>query len=222
MLTLPEELLLLSLDDKGHSHDVPAPNLEEGLLAGAIYELQLLGRVDIEPDVVRVRDASPTTDPVLDSVLELLGQQEPAGALQPLLLAHYGKLGWLREKVMERLCERGVIRREEGRFLWLLPQQRYSVEHEAEELSLLERVSRALILQHKPDRRTSALLALIASCYTSDHHLRERLFSEMRDRMYELVNSGGEVQGIVRDSVNGALAAAAPPILPTLYGSGVQ
>jgi hypothetical protein len=40
------------------------------------------------------------------------------------------------------------------------------------------------------------------------------MFGEMRDRMYEIVNSGGEVQGVVRDSVCATLASKAPVLMP--------
>jgi hypothetical protein len=40
------------------------------------------------------------------------------------------------------------------------------------------------------------------------------MFGEMRDRMYEVVNSGGEVQGVVRDSLCAALANTAPVFMP--------
>ena len=213
MLTLPEELLLLSLDDKGHTHNVVPANLDTGLLAAAVYELQFRGRVSIEPEGVTILDGSPTGDTVLDEVLKVLGTRQPED-LEALLSAQHGHLGWLREKVKEGLCAKGELRQEAGLLLWLFPQREYAVEHGAEEMSLLERITRALLLNEPADRRTSALLTLTASCYASDAHLRQRLFNEMRDHMYEIVNSGGEVQGVVRDSVCAALANKAPVLMP--------
>jgi hypothetical protein len=116
--------------------------------------------------------------------------------------------------VLDGLAAKGELREEEGRLLWLLPQRRYSVEHGAEELSLLERIMRTLVLGEHPDRRTGALLTLMASCYASHNHLRQRMFTELEDRIYEIVNSGGEVQAIVRDSVCAALANTAPVFMP--------
>jgi hypothetical protein len=216
MLTLPEELLLLSLDDKGHSHDVAPANLDTGLLAAAVLELHLRGRVDLEPDSVTLKDGSPTGDSVLDEVQALLARQELPGSLEAMLIAAIKAGAGLRERVLEQLIAKGEVSRVEGRVMWLLPSKSYAVEHGAEEISLLERLLRALVLNHKPDRRTSALLALLASCFGSDAHLRERLFAELRDRMYEIVNSGGEVQGVVRDAVCGALATTGRPFAPLL------
>lgn len=213
MLTLPEELLLLSLDDKGHMHNVQPANLDSGLLAAAIYELHFRGRVAIEPDGIGVLDASPTGDAVLDETLRVLGTR-PREDFEDLLSAQHGHLAWLREKVMEGLCAKGELRQEENRLLWLFPHKEYAVEHGSEEMSLLERITRTLLLGEDADRRTSALLTLTASCYASDAHLRQRMFSEMRDRMYEIVNSGGEVQGVVRDSLCAALANTAPVFMP--------
>ena len=213
MLTLPEELLLLSLDDKGHTHNVVPANLDTGLLAAAVYELHFRSRVAIEPEGISITDASPTGDAVLDETLKVLGTR-PKEDFEQLLSSQHGHLAWLREKVKEGLCAKGELRQEEGKLLWLFPQKEYAVEHGSEEMSLLERITRALLLNEDADRRTSALLTLTAACYASDAHLRQRLFSEMRDRMYEIVNSGGEVQGVVRDSVCAALANKAPALMP--------
>jgi hypothetical protein len=213
MLTLPEELLLLSLDDKGHPHNVAPASLDTGLLAAAVYELNFRGRVAIEPEGLTLQDASPTGDALLDEVVKVLSTR-PKETFEDLLSAQYGHLGWLREKVKEGLCAKGELRQEENRLLWLFPHKEYAVEHGAEEMSLLERITRALLLNEEADRRTGALLTLTASCYASDAHLRQRMFGEMRDRMYEIVNSGGEVQGVVRDSVCATLASKAPVLMP--------
>jgi hypothetical protein len=213
MLTLPEELLLLSLDDKGHTHSVVPANLDSGLLAAAIYELHFRGRVAIEPDGVSVLDPSVTGDTVLDETLKVLGTR-PKEDFEGLLSSQHGHLAWLREKVKEGLCAKGELRQEAGMLLWLFPHKEYAAEHGSEEMSLLERVTRTLLLNEPADRRTSALLTLTASCYASDAHLRQRMFGEMRDRMYEVVNSGGEVQGVVRDSLCAALANTAPVFMP--------
>jgi hypothetical protein len=210
MLTLPEELLLLSLDDHGHSHDVSPANLDCGLLAAAVYELELRGRVALEDGRMRVVDASFIGDPELDETIKLLENRPSDETLESLLTSQYGKLKWVRDLVLEGLVSRGELRHEDGTLLWLVPQKRYAVEHGAEELSLLERLMRALILGEAPGRRTAALLTLTSSCFASDNHLRERMFNEVRDRMYEIVNSGGEVQASVRDSVCAALANRLP------------
>lgn len=214
MLTLPEELLLLSLDDHGKPHDVAPANLDSGLFAAAVYELEFRGRLAIEPSGIVVSDASPTGDPLLDEALAILAARPQGESMEALLTELHGKSGWIRQKVLDGLAAKGELREEEGRLLWLLPQRRYCVEHGAEELSLLERIMRALLLGEQPDRRTGALLTLMASCYASHNHLRQRMFTEMEDRIYEIVNSGGEVQAIVRDSVCAALANTAPAFMP--------
>jgi hypothetical protein len=214
MLTLPEELLLLSLDDHGHTHDVAPANLDAGLFAAAVYELEFRGRLAIEPSGIVVADASPTGDALLDETLRVLSTRQPGETFEALLTDLHGKGGWIRKLVLDGLAAKGELREEEGRLLWLLPQRRYSVEHGAEELSLLERIMRTLVLGEHPDRRTGALLTLMASCYASHNHLRQRMFTELEDRIYEIVNSGGEVQAIVRDSVCAALANTAPVFMP--------
>src|SRR5688500_4245033 len=106
MLTLPEELLLLSLDDHGHMHDVVPANLDSGLLAAAVYELHFRGRVAIEPTGVSIVDASPTGDALLDETLKVLATR-PSEDFEALLTILHGQLGWLRERVMQGLVTKG-------------------------------------------------------------------------------------------------------------------
>src|SRR5205085_6872198 len=129
-------------------------------------------------------DGTATGDAALDYTLELLRKREGDSPLDEMLTWAHGQNTCLRDKVRDRLVEKGVVRHDEGRILWLLPQHRYAGEHGSVEVSLIERLQRVLILGQPADRRTGALLALLASCYTSDTHLRERLFAELRDRMY--------------------------------------
>lgn len=218
MLTLPEELLLLSLDDAGQAHGAPAAHIELGLLACTILELELRGRVSIGA-TVQLLDGSPTGDRALDEVIELLAaMRDETRSFEIILTGAMNKLGWLRERVLDGLVAKDVVSHAEERILWLIPQHRYSVEHGAEEESLLRRILRVLLLGQDPDRRTSLLLAVLAACFTSDTHLRERLFMDMRDRMYEVVNSGGELQAATRDAVTIALVATAPPFVPLYSG----
>ena len=72
MPTLPERLLLLSLDDDGQPRD-PRSALSYALAGAALTELLLAGRLAHRDGRLQVVSPTPTGDPVLD---EVLGQVE--------------------------------------------------------------------------------------------------------------------------------------------------
>ncbi|HET9558288.1 MAG TPA: GPP34 family phosphoprotein, partial [Actinomycetota bacterium] len=81
MATLPERLLLLSLDDDGQPRD-PRSALGYALAGAAITELLLAGRLAQRDDRLQVASASPTGDPVLDEVLDQVRTETKARKLQ--------------------------------------------------------------------------------------------------------------------------------------------
>ena len=83
MPTLPERLLLVSLDDDGQPRD-PKSSLASALAGAAVTELLLAGRLALGDDRLAVADASPTGDPVLDEVLRQVEAEERLLGLIPV------------------------------------------------------------------------------------------------------------------------------------------
>ena len=73
-LTLPEELLLLMLDDEtGQLIDRAAPSGDYALVAAILAELRLQGRIERGAAGITVLNPAPTGDAAMDDVLARLG-----------------------------------------------------------------------------------------------------------------------------------------------------
>jgi hypothetical protein len=205
-LTLPEELLLLSIDDVGRQHSVTRNHLDLGLMMAAIAELLLEGRLELEGSSVHVKaGAEPTGVPALDDVLEILGSlgKQPIGEI---LKAVAERLGFLHDHILEGLVARGVLQRRDSRLLGLIPSWFYATADPQPESALTIRILKALTTDWKPDRRTSILLAIVTSCFTSELSLKEQLYRELRDRMYAVVNCADPLVTEARAGLGVAMA----------------
>lgn len=102
-------------------------------------------------------DTSPTGDPVLDERLALLADK--AGQKPKNLMGKLSKK--LRDQLLQRLAERGVLEADQGKVLGLFPVTRWptkDAQHEAQVRAALENV---LKLGTQPDERTASLVALL-------------------------------------------------------------
>jgi hypothetical protein len=161
--SLAEEIVLLSLDDdtgRPVGRSGMAPDLA---LAGALLmDLALAGRVDTDRDRIWVADHAPTRDAVADRVLaELAMPDAPGDARGAIMLLARGAPA-AREALLARLVEAGVLRRQEGRVLWVFPDRRYpkALGRDAAE-NARARLRRLLLAEEIPEPRDALLLGLV-------------------------------------------------------------
>lgn len=166
-MLIVEDLMLLLLDDEA---GVPAGagTLYYTLGGAMLVDLALRGSVEIDegragltgPKVLAVDGAAPA-DPLLRDAYEKVAEK-PRGVQTLLITIGTG----LDSQVMDRLVERGLLRREKKKLLRLFPVTSIEVEdgrHEAE----LRRKARAVLEDGEtPDPHTAALLALVSGSGT--------------------------------------------------------
>jgi golgi phosphoprotein 3 len=198
MLTLAEELLLLSHDEKtGHFH-----NMDDAMpaLAGAVLmELALRDRIDTDLDQLMLIDATPTGEPVLDIILARVAAEPGTHNTDDWIdfLKHNGQE--IHDAALERLIERGILRREESRLLWVFGARRYPMLESAEQQEVKLRIVNLLTSDEIPDARDVVIVALAQSC-----GLLERIFSPD-----ELARLQPRIDQIVRlDLIGQAVRAA--------------
>lgn len=165
-MLIVEDLMLLMLDDKTGT-PAGAGTLHYALGGAMLVELALRGRVETDgpaglngPKVVAVGDG-PLSDPLLQSAYDTVAERSQR--VQPLLL---GVGGGLRVPVMERLVERGLIRREKKRVLGLFPVTLAPANDTGYEAELRRKVCAVLADGESPDTRTAAVIALLSASGT--------------------------------------------------------
>lgn len=158
-LSLPEEIVLLTLDD-ATGRAIGRQGIAASIaLAGAVMmELALAGRVDTDRHRLEVLDDSPTGDAVLDAGLPLLREApDSRGALMLLAREETG----LRPLVLSALLARGLLHRVDGRVLLVFPERRYlKPEDRPEPREVRARLLRSIETDDIPEPREALLLGL--------------------------------------------------------------
>lgn len=121
---IAEDLLLLLTHDTSGRPQADSVKLPHALAGAVLLELAMAGKVDVAGANARVKagrlivtDASPTGDEILDAALTTIRQREGKKPQDVVGKLHKG----LRDKLYERLAERGILRRERDKVLGLFP-----------------------------------------------------------------------------------------------------
>ena len=134
MLTFPEEVLLLLLDEReGIFLSVGKNTLELAMAGAVLMELAFAGRIDTDLERLVVIDRAPTGNPMLVDVLELMAKREEINnAREWIETLAIEKTASIQERALASLVERGTLRREEKRLfqetikhLWIFRSPRY-------------------------------------------------------------------------------------------------
>lgn len=193
MLSLAEEIVLLTLDDEtGRSIGRQGIAASIALAGAVLMELALAGRVDPDRDRLELLDASPTGDAVLDAGLVMLRDAyDSRGALMLLAREETG----LRPAVLSTLTERGLLRRVDGRVLLVFPERLYlKPEDRPEPREVRARLIRSVETDDIPDPRESLLLGLARATALLPLLLPPELLAARQDRIALL----GQIEALNR------------------------
>jgi len=220
-LPLHEEVLLLALrDDEG---TIASGTMYLYAIAGALLaELVLQGRVAVD-DAKRkkravVTDPRPTGAPLLDECLAKMA------AGKPKRLDHWvGKfagISGLKHRVAERLCDRGILREEEGKILLLFTRRVYPETDPRPEHEIVERLRSAIFTDTREvDPRTGVLVSLTDATGVLAVVFGKKELKARKARIEQVVN--GEVMGKAAKEAIQAMQAAVmvAAIMPAIIAS---
>lgn len=216
MLTFAEEILLLTLDDKkGTFKPLPAQALKFALAGALLMELAVNNRIDTDMQTLRVVDAQPTGDPLLDETLALLQTtrtDQPAGYW-------LGELAWrhrdLQERVLQRLVDKGVLKVVDRKVLWVFAARRYPLMDDREVKEVRARLRDLILGADIPDPREAVLVGLVNACGLFDGIFTEEELPRVRPRIAQLAKLdliGREVNRSINE-ISLAVAAAMPAMM---------
>ena len=165
-LTMPEEIILLLLDDKtGRPIGLPAPAGDYAVASAILMQLSLDGSIDTDPDKLMVTSHKPSGDPVLDEALRVIAQHAGVQDSRHWIVELGRRAEHFRAMTLDRLVTKGVLKREEGRFLWVFTDRRYPKPAEgASEVTEVRARLRAMLLSDDiPEPHDALLIGLARS-----------------------------------------------------------
>jgi len=168
MLSFPEEIVLLLLDEK-KGEFAPLPESVFAIVMGgaALMDLALRNRVDTDLEKLMLVDRTPLGDDILDDVLAglagICGRQSEAAIGEALYDAALDAEDY-RTRALRRLIARGILKEENGRHLWVFRTRRYPVIDDSEQQEVRARLRQILFSDDIPDPRDIVLICLIDAC----------------------------------------------------------
>ncbi len=171
-LSIAEGLYLIALDDEeGRLLSAAEKTYIYGLLAAAILELHLLKKVELKDLKVNVVDSVGTGNGILDNILHKISSGTPL--IDQLENLHHN-FSNIREDMDQLLVQRGILRREETKLLWIPLSERMDNANYAFEQEI-RNVLQAMVFQNaKVTPSFVILLSIIYDCKILDEVFHDK------------------------------------------------
>jgi golgi phosphoprotein 3 len=211
-LTLPEELLLLALDDtRGSVLPEARIGLPFGLAGAGLMEMTLAGELRIEDGKLFVDDGgSPVEGTPFEAIRALL-REKPGKNVRHWVERLPRKLRDLRQQWLDALVARGTLEHRESKVLFIFPVQRYPERDGQPERDIRARIDAVLLHGNAPDARTAMLIQLAGACRLLramyPREMRKRV--EAREKELQDLPIAEGVDAATRAAVSAAATAAA-------------
>jgi len=212
-LRLSEELLLLALDDeKGTIVSKASMAISYSLAGAVLLELVLQQKVQLDGKHLVLKDSRLTGDYIYDFVIKLLSSSEKLRTIEYWITKLGDKIKEIKEKLLERLTDKGILEKVEGKVLWIFSTQKYPTRYEKPEYVLRKRIHDIVIGGNEPDDQSSMLLGLIqASDLVKEVFRNKEEYKAAKKRIKELVEGD-----VVNKAVNNAVQAIQAAITAAL------
>lgn len=225
-MLIAEDLILLAFDDETGKASSGVSNLDYALAGALLIELAMLGRIDVSGEEdegkagrLLVLDTTPTGEPALDEALDQVAKldgKKPKDVLSPLTR------NALRTRLLTGLADRGILDKEEGRFLGIFSTTRWPATDSEHEAGVRQALHRVLVGGERPAERSAALIALLTA--TDSVHKVLDVASDDRDvvqRRAKEIAEGNWVSDAMRKAVEEITAAVMVAVfVPTIMTSG--
>lgn len=163
MLTLADEFVLLNLKDEGGAFISLPRHVFAACLAGAVLmDLALRDRIDSDLDHLFVVSRQPTSHPVLDDALHQIGANADAKTTAAAVRILAARDHDMKELILARLCQEGILTRREGKALWVFPTRRYPIRDGRDIVEVKLRLIGILLRRDLPDGHDACLLSLVS------------------------------------------------------------
>ncbi len=222
MTSLPEDLLLLAVDDTtGKVYSSESNALNYGLAGAALMDLLIAGRLDSADGKVTLANSTALGDAVLDDAALEIGRNEKGGDVQYWVdKLGNDKLGsdHLTERVLDQLIQQQILRKEEHRIAWVIPADRYPTVNPAPERQVSEHIRAAVLEGTAPEPRIAALIGLLKACDLTGLVFTKQERQEYGERI-DQIGHGDAVGQAVSHAAEAAQAAMTGAIVGSIAAS---
>ncbi|MFY0594550.1 GOLPH3/VPS74 family protein [Roseivirga sp.] len=160
-LDLLEEYLLIALDDDKGKFVIDSTHLHYGFGGAILLELALREKIVVEGDYVRLVDSALEKEVALNKVIEHLKTSTEPIKIKKLIAKLAKMASELKDDTLQRLMNKGILKKEEHKILWIIPYNKYPTSNLSPENKVRERLKGVMLLGEKSEARDIMLLSLI-------------------------------------------------------------
>ena len=214
MLTFPEEIMLMLLEDEdGKILHVPELTLRCVLSGAVLMELALKNKIDTDLSQLVVVDSSPTGDEMLDPTLQMIVESDEVNNGKYWVEKCALNADEIKKMALDRLIEKKILEKVDDRFLWVFRTRRYPVVDGKAEQEVKLRILDLLFSDRLPNPRDIVIISLVEASGIFKHLLSESEHKRSLERIKQIRNMdllGRAVTNSVRD-IEASLALALHP-----------
>ncbi len=184
MLTFVEEIILLLLrDDDGKFVPVSRLAMDRALAGAVLMDLAMANRIDTDLEHLILIDPTPVGDSLLDPTLREIAAEEEQKDTRFWIEHTVRSADEIREGALTRLVDRGILERQEDRFLWVFRSRRYPVIDGKAEREVKLRIMGVLFSDEIPDPHDVVILCLADACGLFRQILSKRELDQAEERI---------------------------------------
>ncbi|HQU71608.1 MAG TPA: GPP34 family phosphoprotein [Calditrichia bacterium] len=206
-LSLSEALLLLALHDEKGSIVFRASTAIDYAVAGAgILELILDGQVELADKKVRIVEAATANSPLKTAILEQLAKSRKVRKLDYWVMNLPHKIKHIKSLITDQLTDKGILREDEKKVLWIFSIKRYPTVDGSPESQLRRRIHDIVLGNDAAEDWEAALLGLVKACDLIND-LFEREDRRVAKKRIKDLQSHTQIGKAVENAVGAATAA---------------
>lgn len=215
-LDLLEEFLLIALDDSKGQFVIDSTHLHYGFAGAILLELALREKITVAGDSIRINDSAAVTEVALNKVLGYLKEDAKSAKVKDVINALGKQASDLKQDVLQRLINKGILKKEEAKILWIIPNNKYPTSNLSPENKVRERLKAVMLDGAKSEPRDIMLLSLIDVSDLTKEAFRDKSdYREVKMKIKE-VTQDIKISGVINKSIREIQAAIMIAIMATV------
>ena len=159
-LNLIEEFLLIALDDEKGQFVIDSTHLHFGLAGAILLEMALREKVDISGENLKLIHDEYEVEMVINKVIDQI-KLKPGKKVKDWIEILAKQAEELKQDTLLRLQNKGILRKEEHKILWVIPNNKYPTSDITPENKVRQRLSDVMLRGAKSEAHDIMLLSLI-------------------------------------------------------------
>jgi Golgi phosphoprotein 3 len=205
-LNLIEEFLLIALDDDKGKFVIDSTYLSHGLAGAILLEMALREKIDISGDTLKLVDDKYELEMVINKVIDQI-KAAPQQKVKNWIELLAKQANELKKDTLLRLENKGILRKEEHKILWVIPNNKYPTSNITPENKVRQRLDDVIHNGAKSETQDIMLLSLIeVSDLTKEAFRNKEDYAIVKERI-KAITQDIKISQVINKSIREIQAA---------------